>query len=224
MKPTLLPLVLLSILTAAVAAPAPLMTTPGPSLLSDPLTALSPAWQAAKGRWTIQDGTLRGESIAEQNHPATYRHALSFTDAVIQFEVRLGDARAVTLSLNDRGGHAARVILTPKGFQARKDDHDHDGPDRAAPFNDVQMPLAPGTWHTVTVEVLGPRLLASVDGQTAPAQLSFGQADLIASPKTNVGLTVQGGAASFRNLTVQRATPNPAWADPAPQPAKTKGK
>ncbi|WP_309572117.1 hypothetical protein [Deinococcus sp.] len=199
---------------ALAAAPNPLMTLPGAILLSDPLSTVGPAWKAAKGRWAAQDGVLRGEYLAAENHPATFRHEVALRDGVIQFDVRLDTAKAITLSLNDAKGHVARLVLDARGFQARKDDHDHAGPDKAEAFNAVKLPLATDAWHTVTVELLGTRMLASVDGQKD--SVSFGQADLIGTQKTNVGLTVSGGAASFRNLGVWAATPNAAWVDPTP--------
>ena len=197
------------------AAGDPLMTVRGAPLLTDDLRALSPVWKSAKGHWTIQDGALHGEEVTADHHPATYRQALKFQDVVIQFEVQLDGAKSVALSLNDAGGHVARMIIDRKGFQARKDDHDHTGPDEALAFQRVAVPIAAGTWHTVTVEILGDRMLATLDGQSAAGTLSFGRAPLIGTLKTNLGLVVQGGAASFRNLNVWAATPNAAWQDPA---------
>ncbi len=216
-------LLTLSLFSSTLAAAGePLMTVRGATLLSDDLHTLNPAWKTAKGHWTIQDGVLRGEEVADDHHAATSRQALEFQDGVIQFELRLDGATSVALSLNDAGGHAARVVIDEQGFQARKDDHDHSGPDKALAFPRVSTPVPAGTWHTVTLEVLGDRLLATLDGQNTPSTVSFGRAALIGTPKTNLGLVVQGGAASFRNLNVWAAKPNGAWQDPAPLPQRGK--
>jgi hypothetical protein len=220
-----LPLLLLtaSSLVAADSQPKTLLAERGKSLLSDDL-AQAPdgkAWKAAKGKWEVVSGGLQGSEIPADKHGAVTRHALEFKDAVIQFDIKFNGAKSTSLSINDAKEHVARVILGPTGFTVQKDDHDHDGPDKAVPFGRRNVKLAEGEWHTVVVEIVGDTMLASVDGSNP----TFGSNELIATPKANLGFTVAGQSASFRNLRVWEATANKDWAKtkatipPAPLPA-----
>ena len=68
------------------------------------------------------------------------------------FSFRLGGARQITLSVNDAREHVCRGLINPKGFVVRKDDHDHEGPNKAVVLARVPMALATGEWHTAVVE------------------------------------------------------------------------
>jgi hypothetical protein len=218
MKPQLLLTTLLAITLAHAQSlqPTTLMTTRAETLLSDKLNAVSSDWKAAKGAWQIVDGALQGTELAKDKHAATYRRNLNFQDAVIQFDFKLEGAKMITLSINDAKGHVARVIIDAKGFQARKDDHDHDGPDKAVMFNRVNTPITVSTWHTMMLEIRGTEMLARlVTDDAAPLEkmpVSFGQHEMIGVAKTNIGFTLAGASASFRNLQVFGALENTTWA------------
>jgi hypothetical protein len=101
------------------------------------------------------------------------------------------------------------VLIRPNGFTVQKDDHDHDGPDKAVVFKTIATPIKEGEWHTVVVEILGEEMLASIDGD----KVGFGAHELIGTPKANFGLTVNGQKVSFKNLRVWEALPNKNWAE-----------
>lgn len=208
MKQYLHTLTLLAAFTWAATAedtlPKTLMTVRGKLVHSDDLNKT--AWRAGKGQWEISDGAMKGTELKTDKHGAVARHQLKFQDAVIQFDIQLNGARMATLSINDAKEHVARVLVNAVGFRAQKDDHDHDGPDKAKPFNLVAMPFKPGAWHTVLVEIKGGEMLATVDGKS-----SYGSDELIGVAKANFGFTVAGESASFRNLRVWEAQANPAW-------------
>jgi hypothetical protein len=218
MKPHLLLITLLALTLAQAQSLAPrtLMTTRGAAILTDDLAKLAKDWKPGKGTWQIVDGALQGTELAADKHPATYRHALNFQDAVIQFDFKLEGAKMVTFSINDATGHVARVVIDAKGFQARKDDHDHEGPDKAVSFNRVNTPITESTWHTMTLEIHGTEMLARlVTDDTMPLEkmpISFGQHEMIGVAKTNIGFTLAGANASFRNLQVFGALENTTWA------------
>jgi hypothetical protein len=185
-----------------------LMTERGKLLLSDDLKEVpGKGWRMAKGKWEAADGATRGSEIAEEKHGAVMRYALPFHDAVIEYSFKLDGAKMTTLSINDAKEHLCRVLIRPNGFTVQKDDHDHDGPDKAVVFQTIQTPIKPGEWHTVVVEILGKEMLASLDGQ----KVGFGAHDMIAGAKANLGFTVAGQSASFKNLRVWEALPNKDW-------------
>ncbi len=207
-------------LHAADPGPATLLATRGTLLYSDDLQQApdGKAWRAPKGQWEVKDGALRGAEIAEDKHGAVTRHPLAFGDAVIQFDVKLDGCRGTSLSINDAKEHLARVSLNPKGFTVQKDDHDHAGPDQRVLFGKRDVELKTGEWHTVVVEFVGTTMLVTVDG----AHATFGDDALIAAAKANLGFTVAGQSAAFRNLRVWAATPNADWAKTKATLAATK--
>lgn len=217
----ILPFLIVGITAATAAEPKTLLAQPGANLLSDDLKTAPDGkeWKAAKGKWEIADGALRAAELPADKHGAVSRRPLKFTDAVIQYEVKIEGAKGTTLSINDAKGHNCRVSINAAGFSVTKDDHDHEGPDKAVAFGRRALTLKPGEWHTVRMEVVGDTVLGTVDD----APPVFGSHEMIAVEKTNFGLTVAGESASFRNLKVWAAQPNPAWEKtkatiPAPLP------
>jgi hypothetical protein len=197
-------------LAADSAEPKTLLAERGKLLLSDDLNAApSKEWRAAKGKWEPIDGAWHGEEVPADMHPAVIRHPLKFQDAIFQFSFQLNGAKQATLSINDEKEHLARVLIRPNGFTVQKDDHDHDGPDKAVVFQNVTTPIQPGEWHTLVVEILGQDMLATLDGE----KTGYGAHEMIASPKANFGFTIGGQSASFKNLRVWEALPNKDWTE-----------
>ncbi|MSU66117.1 MAG: hypothetical protein EXS38_08480 [Opitutus sp.] len=200
-----------TIMPAAAPKLIPLMTEPAESLVNDSFAGSLPkAWRAQKGTWGCEGGVLRGVEVAADKHQAVVRRPLAFTNAIITFSFRLGGARQISLSVNDAKEHVCRVLINPKGFTVQKDDHDHEGPDKAVVFARVPMTLAPGEWHTAVVEINGAEMVAQIDGA---AKVGFGAHELLDRPKANLGFTVAGGPAEFRDVSITAAKPRADWAE-----------
>jgi hypothetical protein len=206
------------------AADAPLPATvltviSGEPVFADALSAApaKPAWNAAKGLWVLENGHWKGSELASDQHGAVVRHSQALGDFVLRYDVRLDGAKGTSLSVNAKAGHLARISLGARGLQVRKDDMDHDGPDQGKAFPVLPLEIKPGEWHTVVMEMCGDTLLASLDGKA----VSFGAHPAFAMEKTNVGFTVSGESAAFRNVSIWRATPNPAWPEMREALAKT---
>jgi len=194
---------------AADALPKTLLTERGKELISDDFSKQpdKPDWKIAKGKWVIADGALKCAEIKSDNHGGNMRRTLAFKDAVFQFDFKFDGAKALSFSINDAKEHVCRAVFNPTGFRAQKDDHDHDGPDKAAPFALKAVKLNDGQWHTAVVEILGDTMAVTLDGK----ETSFGSNDLIATQKANFGFTVGGESAFYRNLKIWEATPNKEW-------------
>lgn len=161
-------------------------------------------WLLHPGKWTFVDGAIRGTQAERHGPVAAY--AIPLGDAVIQFDVQLNGARQAMFRLNDTVDHVCRVIVTPEGLAAQKDDHDHDGPDQAVPFGKVALPIRTGEWKTVLLEICGADLVASIDGQSI-----VGTDPLLVGPKATVAFVVSGSSASFRRLLIWEAKPKSDW-------------
>jgi hypothetical protein len=184
-----------------------LMTEPGKLLHREKLSApFAKEWTANKGKWEVVAGALRGAELKADMHGAVRRLPLPFTGAIIQYDFKLDGARQTTLSINAAKGHVCRVLIRPDGFVVQKD-KDKKTDEKAAVLGRCQVAIAPGEWHTLTVELLGKEMLASLDGKN----IAFGAHPGIDVPKANLGLTVAGESVSFRNLSVWEALPNRTW-------------
>ncbi|PQO40137.1 family 16 glycoside hydrolase [Blastopirellula marina] len=190
------------------AAPETLMCEPGKLLFSDTFAAgPAKAWRVPKGKWVAVDGATQGTELKEDMHGAVVRTNVPARNMVIAYSFKLDGAKATTLSVNDAKGHNSRVIINANGFSVRKDDHDHAGPDKAELLQAVKTKIAPGVWHTLTVEINGPEFLARLDGK----QIGYGSHAAIDVDKTNLGLTVTGESVAFKNFRVWDATPKSDW-------------
>jgi nicotinamidase-related amidase len=204
--------------TAEASDPPTLMTVRGKLLFQSKLDqSLTADWKTAKGRWEVVDGAIRGSELPADKHAAVTRHAVQFRNAVIAYSFKLDGARATSLSLNDSKGHVCRVLITPRSFSVRKDDHDHDGPDKAVVFQTRTIVVEPGRWHTLTVELLGSEMLARLDDET----VVLGANDAIDRDKADFGLVVGGASASFKELRIWEALPNSDWASTRAKLAQT---
>lgn len=164
-------------------------------------------WNASKGEWKVVDGAVQVKELPSDMHGAVARRALPRADFIVQYSFKLDGTKMTTLSINDAKGHCCRALVRANGLTVQKDSHDKNKTDKAAVLDRQQAPIAPGQWHTLVVEVLGPELVASVDGKL----VAFGSHPSIDVAKTNLGLTVAGESASFKDLRVWEAKPNSSW-------------
>jgi hypothetical protein len=159
-------------------------------------------WKFFSGKWEFIDGAMRGAMLPTDKRGAQAVCVLPFQDAVFEFEVRFDEARMVQFRIQDeKPEHICRVNITHEGFTAQKDDHDHEGPDSAAPFGKVALSILPGHWETVRVEIRGEQMTAEMHGQRIS-----GTHPLIAAPKHFFEFIVTGNGASFRKLRVWEAS------------------
>ncbi len=185
----------------------PLLAIPGKVLFESKLDAPLPApWKAAKGKWENVNGALRGAELPEDKHGAVLRMAGTIPDFVIEYEFMLAGARSTSLSINAVKDHMARINITPHSVTIRRDDNDHDGPDKAVTFAVFPAKFEPGAWHKVRLEMVGDTMLGQVDDMTA-----WGSDPLFATPKTAPGFTCGGEFVHLRNLVIREASLNPEW-------------
>ena len=177
-------------------------------VLGDPAagTALANEWKSAKGKWEVADGAMRGSELAADKHGAVIRTAQKLQNFVIAYEVKLDGAKVTSLSINGPKDHLARIIVAPNRFVVQRDDQDHEGPDKAVIFLNKAMEIAPGTWHTVVLELVGDKMVGTLDGKITG---EGSDPTFAAKEKMSPGFTVSGESASFRNVRIYTAKPEP---------------
>jgi hypothetical protein len=163
------------------------------------------AWHVYSGQWDFADGALRGRQLPDDSRSAFVVFPLHFTAAVLQFDFRLEGCRQVIFRIQDAiPEHICSVRINRDGFSAQKDDHDHQGPDKAVIFGNAALPIATGEWKTLLVEIKDNKMAVTMDGRTIQ-----GSDVLLAADKATVEFVVTGEAASFRNLRVWAVAPTP---------------
>jgi hypothetical protein len=190
------------------ALPATRMTERGKLVFSDDFAAKPAApWKAGKGKWEVVDGALRGAELKADMHGATLRRDVPFQNAVIQYSFKLDGTKQTTLSINGTKGHLCRCLINTTGFTIQKDSSDHGATNKAEVLEKKAVAIKPGVWHTIVVELQGKEMLACLDGE----QVAFGANDALEKPKGNIGLTVGGESASFKDFKMWEATPKSDW-------------
>jgi hypothetical protein len=186
----------------------PLLAVPGKVIYESKLDAApSEPWKAAKGKWELVEGVMRGAELEADKHGAVTRLPNKLQNFVIEYEFKFAGARSTSLSINAIKDHMARIMITPKSVAIQKDDNDHEGPDKAVVFARFPAELGDG-WHKVRLEMVDDTMLGKVDDLVA-----WGANDLFKTEKAAPGFTVAGQSVDFRNLTIREATLNPAWED-----------
>lgn len=163
-------------------------------------------WKAAKGKWELVDGALRGSELVADKHGAVTRLPNKLQDFVLEYEFKFEGARATSLSINAVKDHMARISISPSMITFQRDDNDHQGPDKAVVFARFAVDVKPGVWHKVRLEMVGDSMYGEVDDWKA-----WGASELFKTPKTAPGFTVAGEAVDFRNLVIREASLNPHW-------------
>ena len=201
-------------------APATLLAQPDKELLSDGLTLESKAaeWKIAKGKWVRTAEGIKVEELPADNHGAAGRLNQKLGDFIIAFDFRLDGAKSISLSINDAKEHMARVLITPAAFRVQRDDHDHGGPDKAVVFLNQAEKFTAGTWHRVSLEMVGDTMVTTIDGKFS----GFGRDELFKTEKASPGLTCAGQSATFRNFSLwsAKAEPKMTWKETSAQIAE----
>lgn len=185
----------------------PLMCERGKSLMSEDFSSgtLSKEWQAAKGKWEIVEGALRGTELAADNHPGVLGHALKCHNIIAQFSVKFeGTGKSTALSFNDSHGHVCRATINVTGFTVNKDSRDHNKTDKPALLGAHKIAIKPGEWHTMLVEIYGKDMVAQLDGAE---HVAFGANDGVDVDKTTIRFPASGDSIFIKNLRVWEAGP-----------------
>ena len=106
----------------------------------------------------------------------------------------IGQVRATSVRIIGHE-HVCRLQIMPSLFRVMKDDHDKDGPDKAALLDSKKVELKPGTWYHARIALAGPEMTATVGDVSGG-----GTNDLLAVNKASFALVVSGQTASFKNL------------------------
>jgi hypothetical protein len=207
--------------TVTTALPATHMVERGKLVFAENFAAKPAApWKIGKGQWEVVDGALKGSELKADMHGAVMRRGQNFRSAVFQYSFKLDGCRQTTFSVNAAKGHLCRCLINPNGFAVQKDSSDHGATDKPAVLERKAVAIKPGVWHTIVIELQGPEMLACLDGE----HVAFGANEALDKPKANVGLTVAGESASFKDFIMWEAEPKSGWAETRAKLLAARGK
>ena len=194
--------------TGALLAAAPFLTAAdakfsdrGQLIFSDDFSgpALAQGWAGKPGKWEMVDGVVKVSQVKEDNHAAVRRHPLSpYHDAIFEMSFEFDGATTIGVSLNNKGGHVCRAMITAKGMVLQVDQPNHDSDQKMVKLATSTAPVASGTWHKLVMEVHGPVMIAQLDD----APPITGENPRVDVEKTDVGIPVGGVYAKVKGLKV----------------------
>lgn len=168
------------------------------------------------GMWKLADGCFTGIESPEAHHPATASYGLKFQNAIVQCEVRLNDVpaegrqyRSLFVKATDVKDYVISLSVGPGGLFLTPYDANKINPvtkqrekgEVAKTPRNIKL----NEWHTVVLEIQGDEVVGTLDDQSTTLSNP-----LIATDKHSIMLGA-GTEASFRNLRVWEALPNPDW-------------
>jgi len=207
MKTSLFLSTLLTLSLSAQAADKALLAVSGAVIYESKLDAAPAApWKAAKGKWELVEGSMRGSEIPADKHGAVMRLPNKLQDFVVEYEFKFQGGKSTSISINAVKDHMARIMITPKSVTIQKDDNDHEGPDKSVIFARFPAELTAGTWHKVRLEMVGDTMVGQVDDFVA-----WGSNELFKTAKMAPGFTVGGESVDFKNFSIHEATLSPEW-------------
>jgi len=173
----------------------------GQLLFSDDFSGPSMAqgWIGKPGKWEMVDGAVKVSEAPEDKHAAVRRHPLpQYRDAIFEFSFEFDGAHTIGLSLNNKGGHVCRVMISAKAMILQVD-----APNPKSDLKTVRLaasttPVESGKWHKLVVEVHGPVMIAQLDD----APPITGENPRVDVDKTDLGIPVGGVSAKVKGLKV----------------------
>jgi hypothetical protein len=143
----------------------PMLAKPGKSLIEETFSdsALNKPWRALKGDWQIKDATLIGENKASDNHAAVVSCGVPNHNSIVRFSFKIEGKKGFNLSYNSAKGHLFRVLVSPSGVSINKDGSKTDATIKPENLATKKDEIEVGKWHTLQVEVLGPKVYVQTD-------------------------------------------------------------
>jgi hypothetical protein len=227
MKSLLLALCSTALLAHAADVPSAPLAKKGAVIVSDDFerTELAP-WRATVPTFTVGDGVLKG-SQTRADHGAVGAVKAPMKDGIIEFKFRLDGAASFNAVCDDKAwkgshaGHICRVTVTPKLIRLGDDKEGgmrndimemRKDPARKAAGNKLMVgrtaafpvPIAPGQWHRLSIEIVGDEMRVSVDDKPTGYLKSPGFAH---PTKSDFHFTVSGKDALFDEVHIYAAEP-----------------
>ena len=149
------------------------------------------------GAWTLKDGVLSGKPTVGQKHAPVAHLKHPCSNGVIQYEVKLEDAKVSQIVLNDdKKDHKLRLVIFQEGKvlvlagSNKKKNLKNSGKVKKV------SALKSTDWYRVTLEYSGSQIAVHFNGELIFSKKVH---DDFAADKSDIAFTMKGSA-SFRNF------------------------
>ena len=147
-----------------VTLPTKLATLGSPVLAETFDSAFPESARIAKGQWIVQDGVVVAKELAADKHAAVMSIGSANRDSVVRFSFRLdGETKGFNFSLNRKGGHLFRVVVSPNALAVNLDKDKKDPDSKAIALVKEKAQFEQGKWHTMQVEIVGDKVAVQTD-------------------------------------------------------------
>ncbi len=159
-------------------------------------------WTAGIGEWRIEEGSLVGDELAEDNHHSSLTYGFDATDLIIRGQVKLGTAGEMAFACRDAvkpNLHLGRLYITPEKLwiQHMSGIAQTTKSERIAT---EEVEIDPEAWYDVTIEIIGETYRAKVGEHELEATHPR-----FADAKAIIALVNRGQGARWRNMEIWRA-------------------
>jgi hypothetical protein len=163
---------------------------------------LAKPMQAVKGEWKTIDGVLVGKELAADEHAAVLNYQQKNRNSVVRFSFQLNDqTKGFNFSLNHRGGHLFRVIVSPAKLAISLDKDKKDPASKPMVLANAKGDFQQGKWYTLQVEMVGDRVVAQTD-HGIRVKASHAKLD---TDKPNYRFVMRGESLSIDDLQIWEA-------------------
>lgn len=160
---------------------------------------LSAIMVPVKGEWTIVDGKLHGKELAADKHAAVLNYQKKNRDSVVRFSFRFADnTEGFHFSLNHRGGHLFRVVVSPNKVAVNLDKDKKDPASKVVVLNTAKGDFKSGEWYTMQVEMVADKVVVQTD---TGVQIESSHPKLD-TDKPNYRFVMRGNSLSIDDLRV----------------------
>lgn len=159
-------------------------------------------WKAGIGEWRIEDGSLVGDELAEDNHASSLTHEFEAQDIVIRAQVKLGTADQIAFACRDTVEphlHLGRLYITPDKLWIQH----MTGIAKtttAEKIATLDVEIDPEEWYDVTIEIVGDTYRAKVGNHEIEAKHSR-----FADAKAIIALVNRGQGARWKDVGIWKA-------------------
>ncbi len=159
---------------------------------------LSKKWAAAKGAWSVIDGSLKGAEIASDKHAAVLTYKMPHTDSALRLSFQLAGSKGFHLSFNHPKGHLFRIMVTEKDALIRTDKDKKDPASKSVAMDKKPGKFEQGKWYTLLCETKGDHVAVQFDNGVKLE----GSHESLTKKKTGYRLIVKGEGVLFDDFSV----------------------
>jgi hypothetical protein len=160
---------------------------------------LAKPMQAAKGQWETKQGVLVGKELAADKHAAVLNFQKKNRNSVVRFSFKLdGKTNGFHFSLNKKGGHLFRVVVSPSKLAINLDKDKKDPQSKVIVLDSAKGQFQKGQWYTMQVEMVADRVVVQTDNGVSAKATHAG----LDTEKPNYRFVMRGDSLSIDDLKV----------------------